>query len=155
MVGALPIPRLWNRRIDRDWPGNSDDSRFESFQASADSPSGRGLWAVFSLRDLFGFGVPRLDCSVTGLRESIAAVQERYKFPGFLGVPIASLQGIAVRPLPCNYNVFGAGLRPFTAATRAQIPSGTPDETIRPSSSITFCGSKRSRLIRLAWFCAL
>ena len=35
----------------------------------------------------------------------LAAVQERYKFPGFLCVSIASLRGIAVRPLPCNYNV--------------------------------------------------
>ncbi len=35
----------------------------------------------------------------------LAAVQERYKFPGFLCVSIASLQGFAVRPLPCNYNV--------------------------------------------------
>ena len=34
------------------------------------------------------------------------AVQERHKFPGFLRVPIASLQGTAVRPLPCNYDVF-------------------------------------------------
>ena len=35
----------------------------------------------------------------------LAAVQERYKFPGFLCVSIASLHGVAVRPLPCNYNV--------------------------------------------------
>src|SRR5215468_6541881 len=34
-----------------------------------------------------------------------AAVQERYKFRGSLRVPIASLQGIAERPLPCSYNV--------------------------------------------------
>ena len=33
------------------------------------------------------------------------AVQERYKFSGFLCAPCASLQGIALRPLPCNYNV--------------------------------------------------
>ena len=38
--------------------------------------------------------------------EEVGRVQERYKFPGFLRVPIASLQGIAVRPLPCNYSVF-------------------------------------------------
>jgi len=29
----------------------------------------------------------------------------RYKFPRFLCAPSASLQGIALRPLPCNYNV--------------------------------------------------
>ena len=34
-----------------------------------------------------------------------SAVQERYKFLGFLCVSIPSIQGIAERPLPCNYNV--------------------------------------------------
>jgi hypothetical protein len=33
------------------------------------------------------------------------AVQERYKFPGALPIPAVSLQGLALRPLPCNYNV--------------------------------------------------
>src|SRR5215470_15910393 len=33
------------------------------------------------------------------------AVQERYKFPVFLCAPCDSLQGVALRPLPCNYNV--------------------------------------------------
>jgi len=32
------------------------------------------------------------------------AVQERYELSGFLSMSIASLQGIALRPLPCNYN---------------------------------------------------
>jgi hypothetical protein len=36
-----------------------------------------------------------------------SAIQERYKFLGFLSVSIASLQGIAERPLPCNYDVLG------------------------------------------------
>src|SRR5262245_27941116 len=35
----------------------------------------------------------------------MAAVQERYKFLDFLWVFVASLQGIAERLLPCNYNV--------------------------------------------------
>ena len=33
------------------------------------------------------------------------AVQERYKENLFLGVLRRSLQGIAERPLPCNYNL--------------------------------------------------
>jgi len=33
------------------------------------------------------------------------AVQQRYKFLGFLCVSIASIQGITERPLPCNYNI--------------------------------------------------
>jgi hypothetical protein len=33
------------------------------------------------------------------------AVQERYNFLGFLSLPVASLRDIALRPLPCNYNV--------------------------------------------------
>ena len=37
------------------------------------------------------------------------AIQERYKLLRFLCVTIASLQGIAERPLPCNYNVFDFG----------------------------------------------
>jgi hypothetical protein len=36
---------------------------------------------------------------------AIGAVQERYKFPGYLCISIASLHGFALRPLPCNYNV--------------------------------------------------
>jgi len=69
------------------------------------------------------------------------AVQERYKFPGFLRVPITSLQGIAVRPLPCNYNVFELA---FTAVTRVQIPSGTPNpfRNLRAIVKI-FVGTKR------------
>jgi hypothetical protein len=38
-------------------------------------------------------------------RHQESAIQERYKFLRFLCVSIASLQGIAERPLPCNYNV--------------------------------------------------
>src|SRR5262249_59084871 len=37
-----------------------------------------------------------------GKISSHGAVQERYKFVGFLRIPMASLQGSAVRPLPCN-----------------------------------------------------
>jgi len=33
-----------------------------------------------------------------------SAVQERYKVLGFRSVSMPSLQGVAARPLPCNYN---------------------------------------------------
>jgi hypothetical protein len=33
------------------------------------------------------------------------AVQERYNENSFLTVLCCSLQGVALRPLPCNYNV--------------------------------------------------
>ena len=36
----------------------------------------------------------------------IFAVQGRYKMNPFPSVSIAFLQGVAERPLPCNYNVF-------------------------------------------------
>jgi hypothetical protein len=39
------------------------------------------------------------------MKVDLIAAQERYKFLGFLCVSIVSLQGIAERPLPCNYNV--------------------------------------------------
>src|ERR1035441_9907460 len=41
-----------------------------------------------------------------------------------LSVSSCSLQGIAERPLPCEYNVIQRCQRPFTAVTRVQIPSG-------------------------------
>jgi hypothetical protein len=44
----------------------------------------------------------------------------------FSSVLTGSLQSIAERPLPCNYNVIQFVLRPFTAQTRVQIPPGTP-----------------------------
>jgi hypothetical protein len=34
-----------------------------------------------------------------------AAVQGRYNLNLFLGVPGRSLQGVALRPLPCSYNL--------------------------------------------------
>jgi hypothetical protein len=40
-----------------------------------------------------------------------------------------SLQGIAERPLPCNYNVIQ--LMSFTAVTRVQIPSGRQFSILR------------------------
>src|SRR6516162_6866144 len=55
-----------------------------------------------------------------------SAVQERYKFLGFLCVSISSLQGIAERPLPCNYNVLEFVCALSRQVTRVQIPSGTP-----------------------------
>src|SRR5260370_42243062 len=42
------------------------------------------------------------------------AVQERYKQKKRLGVSSCSLQGIAERPLPCNYNV----IQPVSALSR-------------------------------------
>ena len=51
------------------------------------------------------------------------AVQGRYNQNLFHRVLSRSLQGIAERPLSCNYNVIQPA---FTAVTRVQIPSGTP-----------------------------
>jgi hypothetical protein len=42
------------------------------------------------------------------------AVQERYNQKVFLAVILRSLQGIAERPLPCNYNV----IQPDSALSR-------------------------------------
>ncbi len=42
------------------------------------------------------------------------AVQERYNQKVFLAVILRSLQGIAERPLPCNYNV----IQPISALSR-------------------------------------
>ena len=47
-----------------------------------------------------------------------------------------SLQGIAERPLPCNYNVIQ--LISFPAVTRVQIPSGTPIQYLTEELS-TLC----------------
>ena len=52
-----------------------------------------------------------------------AAVQERYKFPGFLRVPIASLQGIAVRPLPV-ITTFSSPFAPFHGGNTGSSPVG-------------------------------
>ena len=47
--------------------------------------------------------------SNSGFPTSKLAVQERYNQSRFLGVLLRSLQGIAVRPLPCNYYVIFHG----------------------------------------------
>jgi hypothetical protein len=48
------------------------------------------------------------------IRDERAAVQGRYKVSKFRSVLTGSLQGIAERPLPCNYNV----IQPISALSR-------------------------------------
>ena len=55
----------------------------------------------------------------------------------FSSVLTGSLQGIAERPLPCNYNVIQP-LSAFTAVTRVQIPSGTPKPFHRLATNSQF-----------------
>src|SRR5258708_10653020 len=54
------------------------------------------------------------------------AIHRRYTERRCLCVPYCYLQGITVRPVPCDYYVIPVCQRPFTAVTRVQIPSGTP-----------------------------
>ena len=54
------------------------------------------------------------------------AIHGRYTEQPLLGVPYGSLQGVTVRPVPCNYYVIQPVVA-FTAVTRVQIPSGTPN----------------------------
>src|SRR5437762_1286710 len=63
---------------------------------------------------------------VSGSRNSASklAIHRRYTEHPLLGVPYGSLQGGTVRPVPCNYYVIQPA---FTAVTRVQIPSGTPN----------------------------
>ena len=57
---------------------------------------------------------------------AFSAVQGRYNENLFLSVLNCFLQGIAERPLPCNYYVIQLVCALVTAVTRVQIPSGTP-----------------------------
>jgi len=73
------------------------------------------------------------------------AVQGRYNQSQCLCVSSCSLQGIAERPLPCNYNVIQFA---FTAVTRVQIPSGTPNAIKSLRGKATFAGgTKRHNFI--------
>ena len=72
----------------------------------------------------------------------------------FSNVPPGSLQGIAERPLPCSYNVIQ--FVSFTAVTRVQIPSGTPNlfRNLRAIVEI-FVGTKRHNSDRITTSCAV
>ena len=72
------------------------------------------------------------------------AVQERYNQKMRLSVSSCSLQGITERPLPCDYNVIQF-VCAFTAVTRVQIPSGTPNLINNLRERRQFCaGTKRN-----------
>src|SRR5438046_10091451 len=69
------------------------------------------------------------------------AIHRRYTEHPLLGVPYGSLQGVTVRPVPCNYYVIT-----FTAVTRVQIPSGTPNLFSNLEKQRRFfSGTKRNR----------
>jgi len=70
--------------------------------------------------------VPSLMPPISRLFGARLAVQGRYNVSLFHRVLSRSLQGIAERPLPCNYNVIQFVSALFTAQTRVQIPPGTP-----------------------------
>src|SRR6267143_5063410 len=76
------------------------------------------------------------------------AVQGRYNQSLHLGVSSRSLQGIAERPLPCSYYVVVS----FTAVTRVQIPSGTPNLFRSLRGTATFgAGTKRHNSVANFW----
>ena len=85
--------------------------------------------------------VPSLMPPIFRLFGARLAVQGRYNVNLFHRVLSRSLQGIAERPLPCNYNVIQFA---FTAVTRVQIPSGTPNLFRSLRGTATFgAGTKR------------
>ena len=56
----------------------------------------------FAERTVGAFGVRASFFQAFGSR---LAVQERYNESSFFRIPSRCLQGVALRPLPCNYNV--------------------------------------------------
>jgi hypothetical protein len=68
-----------------------------------DGPSGRTRH--LNLEEVLQAAAERAKISGTHTFGSKLAVQERYNQSLFHRVLSGSLQGIAVRPLPCNYNV--------------------------------------------------
>ena len=111
-----------------------------------DGPSGRTRH--LNLEEVLPAAAERARISGTPPFGSKLAVQGRYNQSLFHRVLSRSLQGIAVRPLPCNLLRDPIDQRPFTAQTRVQIPPGTPNQyltgelsTLRLANGLEILGS--------------
>src|ERR1700732_2443350 len=86
--------------------------------------------------------VLKIDLPVFRLHLPKLAVQGRCNQNWFLGVSSRSLQGIAERPLPCNYNV----IQFVCALSRRKPPPGTPIQWLAGEPS-TPCLTRRLEIM--------